>query len=87
MTVAHVSHTATALQSGLVLVAGGQDANGQGVAAAEVWDPIDGTFSATGSLLAGRGQQTATLLKNGEVLITGGTDGDSTLATAEIYQP
>jgi hypothetical protein len=78
MAVPRVLHTATLLNNGKVLVAGGTDSSGGGGAAvpsAELYDPASGTFSFTGSMLTDRAQHTATLLPSGEVLIAGGWNG------------
>ena len=90
---ARASHSATLLQNGKVLIAGGST-NGTGfptVASAELYDPGTGTFSPTGSLAAARGGHGAILLVNGQVLVAGGeysTNGSfGTLASAELYDP
>jgi V8-like Glu-specific endopeptidase len=77
--------TATLLDNGKVLIAGGQDENGE-LSSAELYDPHSGKFSLTGSMTVGRLDHTGTLLKDGRVLVAG---GDSTIAdtTAEIYDP
>ena len=93
MTTGRYQHTATLLPSGKVLVAAGcYAANGnpcQTLASAELYDPATGTFSATGSLIAGRAGHTATPLPNGQVLVAGGVDFNSyvSLASAELYDP
>ena len=80
------SHTATLLNNGKVLIAGGQNvANGR-LASTELYDPATGTFSVSASLSCGCGQ-VPTLLPNGKVLFSGGFDGTSALATAELYDP
>ena len=69
--------TATLLQNGEVLVAGG------GTASAELYDPGSGTWRATGSMNDTRSAATATLLPSGKVLVAGGdAAGD-----AELYDP
>lgn len=81
-------HTATLLNTGKVLVAGGVDSAGKDVASAELYDPSTGTWTKTGSLNATRSYHTATLLPGGKVLLVGGTNGGTgTIANAEIYDP
>jgi N-acetylneuraminic acid mutarotase len=84
-------HTATLLQNGEVLVAGGRNGN-TALSTAELYDPATGIFTATDSLATARCGHTATLLQNGTVLIAGGynfgsTGGLPTTATAELYDP
>ncbi len=55
-------HTATLLQNGMVLVAGGHDSHSNRLASAELYDPASRTWTATGSLNTGRDYHTATLL-------------------------
>jgi len=81
------SHTATLLQNGMVLVAGGYDTlNGPSFASAELYDPVSRRWTATASLNTARGIHTATLLQNGMVLVAGGFDSDDiAIASAELY--
>jgi hypothetical protein len=84
MLTARCGHTATLLQNGLVLITGGGTiVNGEASpsASAELYNPITGSFSATGSMVEVRDSHTATLLPNGTVLVAG---GDS---TAELFDP
>ena len=84
MEVARAHHTATFLNNGTVLMAGGAGGNAQ----LESFDPSSATFQPVSSLTVARSNHTATLLFNGQVLITGGTDGNGvTLASAELYDP
>jgi hypothetical protein len=76
MLVAHNGQTATLLNTGQVLVAGG------GTASAELFNPATGSFTATGNMTVSRTGHTATLLLDGQVLIAGGGT-----ATAELYDP
>jgi len=92
-------HTATLLRNGKVLVTGGYcpqpttkgcpsvfDPDGA-IAAAEIYDPATGTWSATGSMKTARFLHTATLLGEGKVLVAGAEHGmpDAILASAELY--
>ena len=81
-------HTATLLNNGKVLIAGGYDTNGNVLTSAELYDTTAGTFAATGNLNAARRNQSATLLNSGKVLLAGGygTSG-SALTSAEIFDP
>jgi len=88
MAAPRVAHTATLLNNGKVLVAGGTDANGKSIKTAELYDPTTKTFSPTGSMTTERSHFTATLLPDGKVLVTGGLDTSwNPLITAEIYDP
>jgi Galactose oxidase, central domain len=88
MGTARQHHTATLLQNGKVLVAGGADSNGNATATAELYDPANGTFTPTsGNMTVARSSHTATLLTNGKVLIAGGTGTGTTTPTAELFDP
>ena len=88
-------HTATLLNDGRVLIAGGVNFNEKGeqtfLSSAELYDPSTGRFTATGSMTAARSFFTATLLASGKVLISGYFDYQSpdsdTLEHAELYDP
>jgi hypothetical protein len=74
-------YTATLLTDGRVLVVGGESPP---VASAELYNPKNGTWSATGSMSVARSGHTATRLLDGRVLVAGGvTSGTS----AELYDP
>jgi Galactose oxidase, central domain len=80
LTTARYRHTATLLENGQVLVAGGL-----GLASTELYDPATGVWTPTGSMNKARQYHTATLLTNGQVLVAGGGSGGS--STAELYDP
>lgn len=89
---ARTSHTATRLPDGRVLLAGGQadNNNGDGVASAELYDPVSRTFSSvTAPMASPRGGHAAVLLASGRVLLVGGYyQGAGTLRSdAELYDP
>jgi N-acetylneuraminic acid mutarotase len=84
-------HTATLLLDGRVLVAGGMG-NGPDLdvlAAAELYDPRTGTWTATRSMVTPRVYHQATLLADGRVLLIGGIksgpEGGPTVA--DLYDP
>ncbi len=72
-----VSHTATLLPDGRVLVIGGYPAEGAApTGSMEVYDPQRNRFLMFGSLQVPRADHTATLLPNGLVLVAGGRGAD-----------
>lgn len=82
------AHTATLLPDGRVLVSGGYNAYDfqiEYLGSAELYDPVRGTWSPTGSMSAPRSDHTNTLLLDGRVFVSGGSDGYDYLATAETY--
>ena len=77
-----------------MLVAGGSTlqqvgtTNGDTPGSAELYDPTTGTFSPTGSMIAGRANHAA-ILTNGRVLIAGGRNSDNSqsISSVELYDP
>ena len=87
------AHSATVLQGGKVLIAGGDAcffsnyfyyyASSCVLKSAEIYDPTSGTFSGVASnMSAARDFHTATLLPDGRVLLAGGG-----VSSAELYDP
>lgn len=89
----HIAGTATAIDDGRVIFAGGaQEETSSDVV--EAFDPTAGTFTAAGTLAQGRALHTATLLTDGRILLVGGGvvsqgEGESPppLSTSELYDP
>jgi len=75
---------AVTLASGRVLVVGGGDI-GYGTPWAELFDPIIGSFAATGGMRRARWAHTATALQDGRVLVVGGCNMQP--CEAELYTP
>jgi hypothetical protein len=78
-----IDHTATLLQNGKVLVAGGVGGEVADISAntAELYDPDTAKWSFTGNLEKGVSSHTATLLENGSVLVAQGKN------LAALYDP
>ncbi|MFZ1218521.1 MAG: kelch repeat-containing protein [Chthoniobacterales bacterium] len=86
---ARVTHRATLLSNGKVLVVGGYKEGGVYLTSAELYNPASGTWASTGSLGVARLFFTATPLPNSKVLVAGGgKPGSSTYYDyAEVYEP
>jgi hypothetical protein len=90
MNIARLTHQATLLLNGDVLVSGGQGDSLIAIAQAEVFHPASGTWSITGSNIVARIEHTSTLLQDGRVLVVGGVGANascSSNASAEAYDP
>jgi hypothetical protein len=76
---------AALLPNGKVLVAGGTPGD---IAAAELYDPSTGIWTATAPMNYARNNYTMTLLPNGKVLVAGGYSyANGYLSSAELYDP
>jgi len=91
LNLARAYHTATLLQDGTVLVAGGLDASFTALTSSEIYDPATGIWTTSSAVMHdGRQRFTATLLPSGKVLAAGGgnsAETPSVLLSAEIYDP
>ena len=89
LTTARYYQTASLLNNGEVLVAGGSsDADSDSVlGSAELYDPGTGKFTRTGSMKVARQSYTATVLRDGRVLVAGGDTSSGSLSSAELYDP
>jgi len=88
-------HSATLLHDGRVLMAGGIGTLGyelDAISSAELYDPITGVWSDTGSLQYPRAEHKASLLQDGRVIVYGGFARNSqnepmAITIPEIYDP
>ncbi len=83
-------HSATRLGgSGLILIVGGLDQNGNPLASAELYNPATGTFTMLGPALStARYGHKAVVTAGGSVLIIGGQGaGAAYLASVEVFMP
>lgn len=86
MNTRRAAHTATLLNNGKVLIAGGFTGDENSLSGAEIFDPATKTFSSAGKMSVSRVSHSATLLPDGRVLIAGGYNGGY-LDSAEIFDP
>jgi hypothetical protein len=90
MSEAREHHTATLLDDGRVLVAGGDQENYTAVGLAEIFDPATAGFEPAGALEMPRTFHAAAPLADGRVLVVGGVgkvgDAITGLASVEIFE-
>lgn len=85
---ARAAHTATRLNDGKILIAGGMERNGVFFDDADIFDPKTNNFAqAKNKMSVKRVSHTATLLLDGKVLIVGGWSNRLPESSAEIYDP
>ena len=92
MSIPRANHTATLLRDGRVLVTGGLNSVGRGIAGAEIYSPVTNSWAPAAPMREARYHHTATVLPNRKVLVAGGhqlTGDGSTVAlsSAELYDP
>lgn len=79
-------HTATLLDNGKVLIAGGLGP--QPPTSAELYDPATGAFAPAGEMVEPRFMHAAARLSDGRVLVVGGLrNGTENASSTEIYDP
>jgi len=82
MTDALYGHTATLLDDGRVLIAGGNRQGAGSTDLAEIYDPATGTFTRTGNVMSHPRQgHAAVKLRDGRVLVMGGCQSGAILCT------
>ena len=86
LTIARFSHTATLLDNGQILFAGGLDLTRTPLKSAELYSPDTHISTAVSDMSDLRMGHTATILLNGQVLVAGGSNGASELASGEIFK-
>lgn len=94
MSTPRFEHSATALDDGRVLIAGGQGPPISGATAAlattEVYDPAVDSFRKSNDMGDARYNHVALKLPDRTVMVVagvGGTNGDTSLSTAEVFDP
>jgi hypothetical protein len=94
MSTPRFEHTATLLDDGRVLIAGGQGPPISGSSAAlattEIYDPAVDSFRKSNDMGDARFNHAAVKLPDRTVMVVGGaggTNGDTSLATAEVFNP
>ena len=88
LALARMSHTATLLPSGKVVIAGGitfVNSMYSQTASVESYDPVSNSWSTLASMPAARSEHTSTRLSNGKIFIVGGSAGGIYLNSAVIY--
>ncbi len=90
MTTGRVYSSLTLLNNGKALVTAGYNNQLTGIHAisgVELYDPVSGAWSLTGSLPAARYDHRATLLPDGRVLVSGGRTDSDIYSDVAIYNP
>ena len=94
MSTPRFEHSATLLDDGRVLIAGGQGppiaGNTAALASTEIYDPAVDSFRKSNDMTDARFNHSAVKLPDRTVMViggSGGTNGDTSLATSELFDP
>lgn len=92
MSIARDWQTATLLPDGQLVIAGGTPdrdptPSSSFLSSAELYDPANRTWTATGTMTSAHASHTATLLPSGKVLVVGAPYGRVQPTSAELYDP
>jgi hypothetical protein len=80
-------HTATLLENGEVLIAGGADPSGATVPTSEVYLPVARQWIGTSAMLMSRAYHIGVGLADGRVVVAGGCNPQTCIPFAEIFSP
>ncbi len=80
-------HTATLLDNGEVLVAGGANASGATIPTSEVYLPVARQWIGTSAMLMSRAYHVGVGLADGRVVVAGGCNPQTCIPFAELFSP
>ena len=87
MSAARSGHSAFLLTSGEVLVTGGRTSSGGATNSAELYDPVEDSWSAAPAMQDARAGHTVLQLPDWTVLVIGGTNSSGPVTSVERYTP
>lgn len=89
MAIGRALHSATTLNDGRILVAGGLDENESVMSSAEIFDPVTNSWSFTTPMQVPLIYTASVLLKDGRVMVFGSdlSIGEAAVAVTQIYDP
>jgi hypothetical protein len=87
MATARHHHTATVLNNGEILMAGGANSSGASLPTSEVYLPLAREWLGTSAMLMARAFHVGALLNDGRVLVAGGCNPATCISFAETFSP